>query len=95
MLFAGFVVAQDALLQRVLNQIVGDFRAYFFVVASASQRGGHFQHVVGAARIAAGIGRNFCQDFVGRLQLHRAQTAFLVSQCALAGARQSALRSAA
>ena len=83
MLFSGFVVAQDPLLQRVLNQVVGNFRARLFVVAAAGQRGGHFQHVVGAAGVAAGIGCDFFQDFVGRLQLHRSQAAFFITQGAL------------
>ena len=53
------------------------------MVASAGQRGGHFQHVVGAASVAAGIGRDLFQDVVGRPQLHRAQAAFFVTQGAL------------
>jgi hypothetical protein len=40
MLFAGFVVTQDALLQRVLDDLVGNCRADFFALTTAGQRRG-------------------------------------------------------
>src|SRR6185369_1926396 len=46
----------------------------------ASQGGGYFQHVVGTACVAAGVGCDFFQDIAGCLQLHRAQPAFFVAQ---------------
>ena len=80
-LFAGFVVEQDALLQGVLDDVVGDFGADFFpACVPTRERGGNFQHVVGAARVAAGIGGDLGQHFVGGVQLHRAQAAFFVRQ---------------
>src|SRR6476661_11114857 len=76
MLFAGLVIEQDAFLQRVFNDLLGDF-------AAIPGRGGvNFKHVISRAGIAAGVGGNLLQDFVGSAQAHLSQATLLVFQSA-------------
>ena len=60
MLFAGLVVEQNAALQGIVNDLVGNLRAGLLAGLPASQRRRNFQHVVGAARVAARISCDFC-----------------------------------
>ena len=64
MFFASLVVEQDALLQSLVNNFVGD------LAVLAGERGRNFQDVVRTAGIAAGVGRNFGQHLVGCVEFH-------------------------
>ena len=53
--FAGLVIEQNAFLQGIMDDVVGDFSADFLAAQRPRQRGRNFQHVVGAAGVAAGV----------------------------------------
>ncbi len=74
MLFAGLVIEQDTLLQRVFNNLLSD-------LAILSGGGGRdFKHVVSGAGVTAGVSGDLLQDFVGCAQVHFAQATLLVFQ---------------
>ena len=64
MLLAGFVVKQDTFLQRVLDNFVGNFSSGFFAGMATRERSRDFEHVIGAAGIAARVGGDLLQNFV-------------------------------
>ncbi len=72
MFFARFVVEQDFLLQRVLEDGVGDFSSF----AGSCRR--DFEHVVGHAGIAARVHGYLLQEFISRTHFHFAQPALAV-----------------
>ena len=69
MLFASFVVEQNAFLQSIVHDLIRDLRADFFALAVAGQSGRDFKHVVGTAGVAAGVGRDLFQHVITCLQL--------------------------
>ncbi len=81
MLFSGFVVEQDAFLQGVANDVIGDSRVLSFRLLGES--GGDFEDVVGAARVAAGVVGDFLEDVIGGVDVHRAEAAFFIGEGAL------------
>src|SRR5947208_16797731 len=88
--FAGFVVEQNAFLQRVFHDFVGDdggprfgdrLRTFDVVMVACvveRQGGGYFQYVVSASGVATRVGRNLLQHVVSRRDLERSQAAFVV-----------------
>ncbi len=90
MFFAGFVVEQNALLQRVADDVVGDLARSFSGGCPISrvlcekwgfrQPRRDFQNVVGAARVAAGVAGDLLQHVVGGRQIHFAETALVVGE---------------
>ena len=65
--FAGFVVEQGALLQRIADDVVGDLCRLLSGLLRESS--GDLQHVIGAARVAAGVAGDYLEHIVGCAQL--------------------------
>ena len=77
MLFAGFVIQQHALLQRVGDDRLGDLAAF------ARDLRRYLQRVVGGARITAGIGGDFVQHRVPRGEIYLSQSTLRICERSL------------
>src|SRR5215471_1201278 len=76
MLFAGFVVEQNALLQRFVNDFLGER----IRLGLLCKRGSHFERVVGTASVAGGIGGDFTQGVVGRFGVKVAESTLIIGK---------------
>src|SRR5882672_7403680 len=74
MLFTGLVIEQHALLQRVLDDLLG------YLTIFAGSCCSNLKDVVCGAGIATGIGGNLLQDLVCRANAHLAQTTLRIFQ---------------
>jgi hypothetical protein len=72
MLFARLVIEQDALLQCVFDDLLGD------LAALACRGRGNLEHVVGRTRVTARVGGNLGKNLIGDSQPHLAQAALCV-----------------
>ena len=77
-LFASLVIEQDALLQRVADDVISNFGERPVRSFLLGEGSGYFQDIVGAAGVATGVTGDLSQDVVRCLHFHFAQATLLV-----------------